>query len=806
MASPRTRLAWLATTLLTVSLLAPGATAAFGQFGGLITNTEPDLVGWLGLEPGNATLVWVDDNPADSDVDTSEAVFIHFGGGTTIASNDFRVGPTGGKQVRTTADGQGDTFTVLVGYDIIFQDSLPCVGTDCVTTGPDGEFNPGEALFLDLTSDGVTTDDIRLSKTGAGAKATSTEATNAAGWAEISLGLPMVRALDADGSGTYNANDVLYFDVDNDEWATPGDVRLTSFGSLAYGTSPAINDLDTVQILDNSPSYSFLYDDEDEDSIVDAAEAILLDMNADGVGEADIAWGGGTGCTTGSALTTTSVCGDANVDYVDSGGALMHTGTAPFDINDALVLHFGETSAIAVGDLCLSNCPSSKAPGAKFTGTGAALTAVTGDIATFDLNANGVYDRLDLVYFDHDSNGFVTPGDVRLAALSSKTFGSLVKAGEADTVHLLTSDGPALSLGYLESGENGGLNKEDPIVLAAGSTTVSGDVRLTAGFASGSTAGSRVSGSDSSKPVVTSAVLGGVDLIFASTGQNSYITTADELYVTRDVASPDDTAGDAIITNGGARVTTPSNAVSLMEVTPTLAWLDVDGDGDIDGNDAGYLQFVDDTANPTGDAIATVGDVRFTGTASGTIVSPPATSNPPATSTSTATATATATSTDTATSTETSTATSTDTSTGTSTSTTTPDPASLNQQLADSLEVDRDDDDNVLTWDDVDGESGFQVFGSESPFVLIATLPAGTTTYRDEGASQDRVYVITAVVGDVELTAEQVNAGDVPGYSGVPEGEKADGGGKKGFIPGMSPVLLVGLLGLLGVLARRRLA
>jgi hypothetical protein len=44
----------------------------------------------------------------------------------------------------------------------------------------------------------------------------------------------------------------------------------------------------------------------------------------------------------------------------------------------------------------------------------------------------------------------------------------------------------------------------------------------------------------------------------------------------------------------------------------------------------------------------------------------------------------------------------------------------------------------------------------------------------------------------------------VPGHSGVPEGEKAPGK-KKGFIPGLSPVILVGLIGLLGVLVRRRL-
>jgi hypothetical protein len=118
--------------------------------------------------------------------------------------------------------------------------------------------------------------------------------------------------------------------------------------------------------------------------------------------------------------------------------------------------------------------------------------------------------------------------------------------------------------------------------------------------------------------------------------------------------------------------------------------------------------------------------------------------------------------------------------------------------------VRRDGDDNVLTWDDVNGEDGYPVFGSSSPFVLLANLPAGTTTYRDEDASRDRVYLVTAAVDGATLTEDDVNDGNVPGHDGVPEGQQAPGE-KKGFIPGLSPVLLVGLIGLLGVLVRRKL-
>lgn len=196
-----------------------------------------------------------------------------------------------------------------------------------------------------------------------------------------------------------------------------------------------------------------------------------------------------------------------------------------------------------------------------------------------------------------------------------------------------------------------------------------------------------------------------------------------------------------------------------------------------------------------------LGAIRLSGTAAtgggttggGGVVNPPVT-----TTTSTTTVTSTSTS-------DTSTSTDTDTGTTSSTSTQAPSLASLNLRIAASLEVERDGEDNVLTWDDVNGESGYQVFGSTSPFVLVDTLPAGTTTYRDEGADEDRKYLVTACVGTCELSADDVNDGDVPGYDEVPEGEGRPEG-KKGWIPGPSPVLVLLALAGSALLLRRRLA
>ena len=131
--------------------------------------------------------------------------------------------------------------------------------------------------------------------------------------------------------------------------------------------------------------------------------------------------------------------------------------------------------------------------------------------------------------------------------------------------------------------------------------------------------------------------------------------------------------------------------------------------------------------------------------------------------------------------------------------------ASLNQQLAGSLRVERSGDDNTLTWIDVSGEDGYQVWSHTSPYALLAKLPAGSTTYKDEGAPANTVYLVTAIVGGDELTADEVNEGSVPGYSGVPAGEKPPSK-DKGFIPALSPALVLAALGALAFLARRRLS
>lgn len=132
--------------------------------------------------------------------------------------------------------------------------------------------------------------------------------------------------------------------------------------------------------------------------------------------------------------------------------------------------------------------------------------------------------------------------------------------------------------------------------------------------------------------------------------------------------------------------------------------------------------------------------------------------------------------------------------------------AAINLRLQDSLDVDRKDGENVLTWDAQSGVTGYQVFSADSPFVLLATLDnPSTSTFTDINGGAKTDYLVTAYQG-TPLTADDVNDGNVPGYSGVPEGKDSDGkGGGKGWIPGPGLALLTLALAAAVLVARRKL-
>lgn len=139
-----------------------------------------------------------------------------------------------------------------------------------------------------------------------------------------------------------------------------------------------------------------------------------------------------------------------------------------------------------------------------------------------------------------------------------------------------------------------------------------------------------------------------------------------------------------------------------------------------------------------------------------------------------------------------------------------------NQNLRSSMLVTRDGTSNTILWSEQTGVAGYQIWGSESPFVLLATInDASTSSYVDANAAANRAYLVTAFLPGGELTADQVNAGTAPGYSESPTGSSAptssqsstssSAGKKPGFIPGPSLVTVLGAVAVALVLVRRKL-
>jgi MYXO-CTERM domain-containing protein len=128
--------------------------------------------------------------------------------------------------------------------------------------------------------------------------------------------------------------------------------------------------------------------------------------------------------------------------------------------------------------------------------------------------------------------------------------------------------------------------------------------------------------------------------------------------------------------------------------------------------------------------------------------------------------------------------------------------ADANTHIAQSLQVKHEGGDDILTWDDVDGADGYQVFSHHSPFVLVGSLGKGAHLFRHGHAADGTRYVVTAIYDNRTLAPAQLDAGIVPGFTGVPDGEVA-ASAHGAPSPGMT-LMALALLGAV-LVARRRL-
>ena len=108
-----------------------------------------------------------------------------------------------------------------------------------------------------------------------------------------------------------------------------------------------------------------------------------------------------------------------------------------------------------------------------------------------------------------------------------------------------------------------------------------------------------------------------------------------------------------------------------------------------------------------------------------------------------------------------------------------------NEDLQATVDVARDGDDNVVTWQLPETDApiaGVQVWRSTSPYSLLETLRAGedafeNRTFRDTGAPATARYIVTVFFGDAEALGffgQDDTLDDVPGYSDLSEDERRD--------------------------------
>jgi hypothetical protein len=112
--------------------------------------------------------------------------------------------------------------------------------------------------------------------------------------------------------------------------------------------------------------------------------------------------------------------------------------------------------------------------------------------------------------------------------------------------------------------------------------------------------------------------------------------------------------------------------------------------------------------------------------------------------------------------------------------------------------------DNVLSWPGQTGASGYQVWRHTSPWIKLADVPAGNTTYTDKSAPAGASYQVTVFSGAHDLEHgyfTDLNTQTVPGYTGVPSGSAAPA---RGLVPGFEAVALVAGLAAAAIVLRRR--
>lgn len=529
------------------------------------------------------TWVWLDRDTEDDEdeYDGGQTVYI-VDTTSQISSNDIRVGS--GQVSAETLDDDESLETLGGGLEFFDDDG-------------DGEFDTGDGLYYDVSTDGgsgeISEDDIHI------AGASGSDGTDLDGYSGD------IAYVDGNGNEAYGDGDDVYLDSDGDDLLTAADVGLAGphEGRIVEG-----DDEDVVHTLETSSApdtWTFL--DRDGNGILNEDEPVYLSQGSSQAQLLDVRIANPPEGSSGSYVlsgdededdTLTSLGGGLAYYDENGDGTLTSTDTLYFDRSGS------NSGVVSTLDVVLSGSDAGTLVSSDHDHQGNSLTSVTADVGYDDRDGDGTFSKDDEVYLDVDQDGYVNARDVHL----TEEIGRFVQPGDDDATTRLTTNGAPDEEIFVDDDGDGRVEAEESVYLHTDTDQVGvASVRLAYPPTGG--LGSQVRVDDTDYGSGATRVDG--SLAYRDTEDDGAFGADDTLYVDLSGSgSGDASTGDVILSGSDAGEIVTSGhddqGLSLTSYGGAYAFVDGDGDGSY-GFDDGVVLDTDD------DAFLTPADVWLRG-------------------------------------------------------------------------------------------------------------------------------------------------------------------------------------------------
>ncbi len=215
--------------------------ASGSGFGHALADVDAETVyalGAYGVAPSAWNLVYVDGD-GDGAFDSDEAVYLKWSSGSSVYGLDLRIANPASTLGSQVCGGDADFGIGALPYP-----GAPTLADfDYADMNGDAAFDTGDVLVVDADGSGTASaDDIVLSGDDAGTVVTEGHALHGTvlwgGSGAYPSGFPTLLVFDGDGDGTYSLGDRVYLETNGHGLATVQDVRLGLGGSCSPPCGP----------------------------------------------------------------------------------------------------------------------------------------------------------------------------------------------------------------------------------------------------------------------------------------------------------------------------------------------------------------------------------------------------------------------------------------------------------------------------------------------------------------------------------------------------------------------------------------